>query len=225
MKNKAYYCFILERGLETIMHVFSIIFYYTKNLELTFYHSQKAYYYYVEFIEQISDDNISFLQLTSRDAILFVYKKTIFDINNEYKKNIQELKIEEKNILSIVDSYTYIYKSMILFIINNNDLKYDNKIDYINNCCVSVKFISEILNKNKIKQIYIKCIYVFCSLLADKKISTLDFFRLLDAFIKKVISKKKFDENHIKNKIYEPELINFIDDNEHDKIVDWIFTD
>ena len=53
MKNKLYYKFILERGLETLIHTFSFIFYYTKNLELTFYHTQKAYYFYLEFIEQM----------------------------------------------------------------------------------------------------------------------------------------------------------------------------
>ena len=90
MKNKPYYRFIFERGIETLMHVFSFIFYYTKNLELTFYHTQKAYYFYIEFIEQISDDNVTFLQLSSRDAILFVYRKTIYELNNEYKTNIKE---------------------------------------------------------------------------------------------------------------------------------------
>jgi hypothetical protein len=113
MKNKQYYKFIFERGIETLMHIFSIIFYYTKNLELTFYHCQKAYYFYIEFIEQISDDNVTFLQLSSRDAILFVYKKTIFDLHNEYRKNIPEPTIEEKNILSIVVSNTYIYKNIV----------------------------------------------------------------------------------------------------------------
>jgi hypothetical protein len=34
MKNKPYYRFIFERGIETLIHVFSCIFYYTKNLEL-----------------------------------------------------------------------------------------------------------------------------------------------------------------------------------------------
>ena len=49
IKNKQYYVFIFERGIEILIHVFSMIFYYTKNLELTFYHSQKAYYFFVEF--------------------------------------------------------------------------------------------------------------------------------------------------------------------------------
>ena len=225
MKNKPYYRFIFERGLETLIHVFSVIFYYTKNLELTFYHTQKAYYFYIEFIEQISDDNVTFLQLSSRDAILFVYKKTIFDLNNEYKKNIQEPTQEEKTILEIFNSYTYIYKGIILFIINHSDFKYENKTEYINICCDSIQFISETLNKNKIKQNYIDCVYLFASLLNDKKLEILDFFKLLDEFVKKIISKKKFDEKLIKNEIYDSEINNFINNNETNKIVEWIFSD
>ena len=226
MKNKKYYCFIFERGIETLIHVFSVIFYYTKNLELTFYHTQKAFYFYVEFIEQISDDNVTFLQLSSRDATLFVYKKTIFDINNEYKKSITEPTPEEKIILSTINLYTYVYKSIVLFIINHSDFKYENKTNYINMCSNFIEFISELLNKNKITNNVIRanCIYLFTELLDDKSLQIQDFFKLLDEFIKKTISKKKFDEKVIKNRIYDTEIQNFIDNNKLDKIVEWIFT-
>jgi hypothetical protein len=118
MKNKPYYRFIFEKGIEMLIHIFSLIFYYTKNLELSIYHMKKSYYFYIEFIEQISDNNVTFLQLSSRDAILFVYKRTIFELNQEYRKNMEELTIEEKNILSIVDSYINIYshKNIHIFI-------------------------------------------------------------------------------------------------------------
>jgi hypothetical protein len=225
MKNKPYYKFIFERGIETLMHIFSTIFYYTKNLELTFYHTQKAYYFYIEFIEQISDDNVTFLQLSSRDAILFVYKKTIYDLNNEYKKNIKEPTSDEKNILSFVNSYTYIYKNIVQFIINHKDFKYETKMDYINLSCDSIELISETLNKTKIKKGSIDCIYLFANLLADKKIEIKEFFSLLDEFTRKINIKKKIDDKSIKNKIYDSEINNFISDNELNKIVDWIFTD
>jgi len=227
MKNKSYYRFIFERGVETISHVFSVIFYYTKNLELTFYHSQKAYYFYVEFIEQISDDNVTFLQLSSRDAILFVYKKTIFDLNNEYKKNIIEPNPEDKKILATLDAHTYIYKNIVKFIIYNNDFKYETKTDYINTCCDSIEFISQTLNTipSKIKTNYTDCVYLFTLLLDDKKLDILNFFKLLDQFIKKIISKKKFDEKIINLKIYDSEINNFINNNELNKIVEFIFSD
>ena len=223
MKNKKYYCFIFERGVETLIHVFSVIFYYTKNVDLTFYHTQKACYFYVEFIEQISDDNVTFLQLSSRDATLFVYKKTIFDINNEYKKSIQEPTEEEKIILSKINSYMGIYKSIVLFITNHNDF---TKTNYINICSDSIEFISETLNKNKMNSdiLRINCIYLFATLLDDKNLEINDFFKLLDEFIKKIISKKKMDEKFIKNNMYDTEIQNLIYDNKLNKIVEWIFT-
>ena len=134
-KNKPYYKFIFERGVETLLHVFSFIFYYTKNLELTFYHTQKAYYFYIEFIEQISDDNITFLELSSRDAIMFVYKNTIFEINNDYIKMLNDPSQEDRTIMSTVNSYMYrVYKTIIQFIINHKDFNFDTKIEYINKC-------------------------------------------------------------------------------------------
>ena len=79
--------FIITRGLDTIINVFNHILFYTKNLDVTYFHCQKAFYFYVEFIGQISEDEKMFLQLSSRDATTYVYKKTIFEINNETKKN------------------------------------------------------------------------------------------------------------------------------------------
>ena len=223
MRKRPYYKFIFERGIETLMHTFSVIFYYTKNLELTFYHSQKAYYFYIEFIEQISDDNVTFLQLSSRDAVTFVYKKTIFDINNEYKKNIKEPSQDEKNILSMLDSYTHIYKNIAQFIINHKDFKYDTKLEYINTSCDSIETLSETLNKNKLKKTAIDCIYLFTNLLAYKQIEINSFFTLLDEFIKKIATKKKIDEKAIKYKIYDSEINTLITNNELGKIIEAIF--
>ena len=62
---------------------------------------------------------------------------------------------------------------------------YENKNNYINNSCDAIEFISKKLNKNKIKQNNIECVYLFITLLVDNKIEILDFFRLLDEFIEK----------------------------------------
>jgi hypothetical protein len=221
IKNDKYNNFIFERGLGTLVHVFSIIFYYTKNLELSFYHTQKAYYFYIEFIEQISDDNITFLQLSSRDAMLFVYKKTIFDLNNEFKKNMKEPGPEEKKILRIVDSYIHIYKNIVLYVMNYNMFNCENKKDYVYKSCNSVETISKSLNKIKHNQI--ECVYIFTMLLCSSKIEVIDLFKLLDEFINKVLNKKKIDEKIIKNKIYELKMIDFINNNEMNKVVEYIF--
>jgi len=85
--HKKQYHYLRTRGLDTITHVFIMILFYTKNLELTFFHSQKSFYLYVEFIEQILDVQHTFLHLTSRDASVFVYKKTIYEIIPENRKD------------------------------------------------------------------------------------------------------------------------------------------
>lgn len=79
-KNQDIYKFILFRGIQTISHVFYFILFYSNNLELSYYHAIKSLHIYIEFIEQIMDDRNTFLKLYSKDAILFVYKKTIYDI-------------------------------------------------------------------------------------------------------------------------------------------------
>jgi len=224
MKNKKYHNFIFERGLETLFHVFSIIFYFTKNLELSLYHAQKSYYFYIEFIEQISDDNVTFLQLSSRDATLFVYKKTIFDLNNEFKKNMKEPNLQEKQILETVDSHIHIYKTIVLYVMNHFRFNYENKKEYIDKWCYSLDDINKMLNKNKFKNNEIDCIYAFTKLLYNTKIDSHDFFNLLNEFIKKIIINKKIDEKMIKNNIYNLEINNFINNNELNKVVEYIFS-
>lgn len=87
LKKTNFSRFIVTRGLDTIINVFNHILLYTKNLDVTYFHCQKAFYLYVEFVGQISEDEKMFLQLSSRDASTYVYKKTIFEINNETKEN------------------------------------------------------------------------------------------------------------------------------------------
>ena len=186
MKNKQYYNFIFERGIDMIIHVFTIILYYTKNLDLTFYHSQKAYYFYIEFIEQISDDNITYLQLSSKDAVTFVYKKTIYEINHDYKKNMIELTNDEKSLLANLEMYISVYKNIIHFSISHPDFKYNNKIEYIISCCDKINIINDELNKNKIKKNNLECIYLFTNLLAHKQIKTTIFFSFVIDFIKRL---------------------------------------
>lgn len=205
MKNYECFVFIIERGIETIMHVFSIILYYTKNLDLAFYHSQKAYYFYIEFIEQISDDNVSFLQLSSRDATTFVYKKTLYEINNEHKKNMNELTNDEKTLIMYVDTYIYIYKHIIHFYISN-------KIN-LQTCCNKLLTIHNLdLNKNKIRQPYLECIYLFTKMVAYKQTVYQELDKekekekenIIEDFIRLILSKKKklIDDTIIQQNIH-----------------------
>jgi hypothetical protein len=176
------------------------------------YHAQKAYYFYVEYIEQISDDNITFLQLSSRDAILFAYKKTIFDLNNEYKKKIQDVSVADKSILSCVDTHTNIYNIIVQYIINN--VTFDK--DYIETCCTHIEALSQ--NLNKVTK-NIEYISIFINVISSKKVDPVVYFELLVEFIKRIKMKKKIDEKII-HKIYDIEIT---EEPETTKIIDLLF--
>ena len=135
--------FIYIKGIETVIHVFEIILFYTKNIELTKYHSHKAIFFFIEFTEQITDEQNSFLQLSSKDASMFVYKKTIFEINNEYKRKTQQLSLKEQELLQKVNAFISIYKLLV----TNNIL---NRSCLLNN--QSIVIINK-LNKLKFKQV------------------------------------------------------------------------
>ena len=105
IKNKIYVNFVIFRGLNTIIHVFRHLLYYTKNLDLTYFHCQKSFYYYVEFVGQIMEEDKTFLQLTTRDATIYVYKKTIYDINNEWIKKNKHTFHESNDTFKIIDIY------------------------------------------------------------------------------------------------------------------------
>lgn len=131
IKNKSYFKFVFLRGLETITHVFHIILIYTKNIDVTYYNSQKALYFYIEFIGQIFNAQKSFLKLSSTDAVLYVYSKTIFEISQEHKKTIGKLSVEDKGKLDHVDQLYKVYKSIIHFIIDNNEFLLQNSKEKI----------------------------------------------------------------------------------------------
>ena len=117
-KNKYY---ISIKGLETILHIFNNIILYTKNPTIAEYHSIRSIYLYKEYISQIIDESNSFLNLNTRDAILFIYKKTIFDIKNNTEK------ITNKNIYDCLYLHSQIIKYCISFLYD----KRNNNIDYL----------------------------------------------------------------------------------------------
>lgn len=141
LKKSDFAKFIIIRGLDTIISVFNFILLYTKNLDVTYFHCQKSYYFYVEFVGQISEDEKMFLQLSSRDATTYVYKKTIFDINLELRKNNEEITDYTKLKLSIINSYIDIYKTLLLKLINEN-INYEKNLTLIEDIYIKLNNIS-----------------------------------------------------------------------------------
>lgn len=85
--------FLVYTGYRALTHIFQINYVYTNDLETAFYSSQKAYIFYLEYLEQMEKTNMSH-DLNYTDAIQFLYNKTIshiipntnFKFSNEYAK-------------------------------------------------------------------------------------------------------------------------------------------
>lgn len=128
INNHTYFKYVFLKGIESLTYVFYFLLFYTKNLSMTYHHSEKALFYYIEFIGQIGDDNHSFLQLSSKDAVLFIYKKTIFEINDNIRKETK-INDKEKEILDNIQLIINIYKNIINIFVNTNNLDNLNDIE------------------------------------------------------------------------------------------------
>jgi hypothetical protein len=144
IKNKSFSTFIMIRGLDTITHVFDYILYVTKNIELTYYHCQKSFYFYIEFVGQITEDDKMFLKLTTRDATTYVYKKTIYDIHNNMKKENNFAECNET--MNIIQCYIKLYQTYLLKIIHGDVVEIE-KLEHV----VKLKdSLNNITNKSNI---------------------------------------------------------------------------
>jgi hypothetical protein len=163
LKNNNYSKFIIIRGYETITNIFNIILYQTKNLDLTFYHCQKAYYYYIEFIEQISNLDHVLLQLNSRDATTYVYKKTLFELHEETRKKMLPSSNNANILFKNIDEFIKIFKNIFEFILHfldlNNLLINTKLIDKFKTTCLKI-FIKNIKHNDDITKLYNKIDYI-----------------------------------------------------------------
>ena len=228
IQNRQYYIFILLRGLSTIKHIFNTMLLYTKNLDLTIYHTKKAYLFYVEFIGQIGEENNSYLQLNSKDATLFVYKKTIFEINNEYRKQFI-LNKEEKERFKLFDIFSKLVVEMFETVVYNENFKGETRMSYMmyiqkmTNKAVN-KII--IMDKNVKDKIDICEKYLYYKNLLQNKCINIDeclFFNLSNLFLKKIQNNRNISINDINKKMYHKNCNEKIVNETPLKFTNWLF--
>jgi hypothetical protein len=194
VKNINYNRYIIKKGIETLSHIFNILLLYTMNLELTYHHCQKCLFYYIEFIGQTSGEN-NFLQLTLKDSALFVYKKTIFEINNDHKNSFV---ISEKDNLKVemINYLIKIYNGLLYLLIDKHNFSIDNKssilkeipnnIQKITNRIVNLFFTTKDKENKDLSIIeQLKVIDYFIECIKNKEIE-INFFIFIDNFIKKL---------------------------------------
>jgi hypothetical protein len=120
---------VLVIGINTLHRVFEYVLIKTQSLEKTVYYAQKANYYFLEYMDQITQSNTFIDSLNHIDATVFVYKKTIFDLydgeNNTFNTmtNIMTLNDELLHLdnLNWTSLFSNILKSVQLLLFIEND--------------------------------------------------------------------------------------------------------
>lgn len=209
IQKNYYFKYIINKGIETIYYVFFMLLMYTKNLDLAYYHACKSFYYYIEFIGQVGDDNHVFLRLTSKDAILFVYKKTIFEINDTFKQKYESPTGNEKMKFETIGTSLDLINSTLKYTYdkyecdNNNNAERNNI--YLDSTNMLLKYYTKISlvysDENEIKNIF-TILNDLNEKIVGKVEKLQDYNNLIFSFIKKITKKNITFEHYISKANY-----------------------
>lgn len=155
-KSEAYKQFVTYNGITSLLHIYNLLILHTKNINLSYYHLQKSYYYYIEFISQINKEQHSFLQFNIRDAIMFIYKKTIFNIDKETTTQFIDIqnKLISKDIFNTCNKINHFILCIVDHIRKYDVLDFsdDKNITYLKNIESKLQHIIHIvLETNDVK--------------------------------------------------------------------------
>ena len=207
-------------GINSIHRVFEYVIIKTKNIEKAFYYAQRTYIYYIEYMEQIHNVNLQ-NTLNQTDAVLFIYKKTLFEIHNgddskmfDTITNIMTLE-EEITEINNKDYNIWLHKLLkiinVFFNWNNQKLTFQNRTSLSNrllkNCMlyintdVSIQYL-ELIQEKKIME-YVMYNNLINEILEyemknNKSIDNEDETILMKFYIEKKTLYTKFENNDMK---------------------------
>jgi hypothetical protein len=210
IQNEEYLKHILIKGVKNTFYIYNFLLLYTKNVELAVYHTHKSIIYYIEFISQIGEDTHNLLNLNSKDASLFIYKKTIFEVNEDVRKCYIETD-STKSKLKSLQLYIDFYNNIIIQLISHYDLK-TNKLDGLQKIIFTklYKIVEAIIQlpimyknnptlvKSKLESLHI-LLNTFNNSYSYRFIEN-NYLYLIEYCIKK-IHKMEIDNEKIKNKL------------------------
>ena len=222
---------IIYIGLNAINRVFEYVLIKTKNLQKTVYYSQKTYIYYLEYMEQILCSNL-YQSLNSKDAILFIYKKTIFDLydgeNNQSFNTMNNIMTLNEDTIIINETewrplFLKLFKMVnVLFYWENNHIHLSTRIELCND------YLLKILSNNDC----INHVADFLDIIQQKKQFTVELYKqLLTEFIEKMDNKKinrdEITDNNeqilIKLYLEETKLFEKLDTGNMKEFVRWLY--
>jgi len=220
---------IMYIGMNTIHRVFEYILIKTKNIEKVCYYSKKTYYYYLEYMEQVYSSNLH-QNLNQMDAILFVYKKTIFDLYNGEGQDAfgtmtniitstgEIMIIDDENLQNMLRKLSKIMN--LFFYWENTHISFYNKKDLCNQYFDI--FIKKCFDNNQII-IFMEIIQKRTSLKQPEYVMMLKEIIDLNKKKRKAICDAELNDWSLKFYIQKYEFEEKINDNNIKGLVKWVF--
>lgn len=170
------------RGVQSLTHIFKIILIKTNDINATIDISQKCFFYYIEFVTQICSSN-DHIQLTLNDAIVFLYKKSIFQYDD--KDNIMDCSVNScyyisANLQKLID----IHNELLYYYISMFEFHSSSFNDFTKSIYLFTENIITINTSNNINNIY-----QFITYSKYNKIKFTILIKLMNIFIKHVNEK------------------------------------
>lgn len=152
---------IYIKGIKILENVFFLSLLYFNTFNDVYNNSEKAYVYFIEFINQI-DINNQFdvnnennFDLTIKDAILFSYKKTIFGNENKINENNNNISDNDMSLLKkIIKNINNVY--ILNYDYYNELCNNDSNDEFKNNLTNTKNFIELIYNNYKNDEIVLE---------------------------------------------------------------------
>lgn len=195
-------------GMNVIHRVFEYVLIKTQNIENAYFYSQKGCYYYLEYLEQINKSEFANV-FSHMDAIMLVYKKTIFDIyddeinttstiSNLLSLNYEQIEMNKKEMRSL---FNLMFKfSRTLFFGENSNITFQDRITLFDNYLLRYLNIIDCL---EFINYYIELLQEKLSLTYDKYNNLLNEIIIRTEKMKKKSLLKNFDETEfLFNKLY-----------------------
>ena len=140
---------LFDKGIIIIKNIFTISLLYLDNISDIYNISEKGYVYFIEFINQmyISNCQENSFNLTTKDAIIFAYKRTIFGLDNKIS-NISNNLVCLENTSKTNNSNSLVYELIYKYInIINNLLIFNKNINFYENKNLENNSISKLIKK------------------------------------------------------------------------------
>jgi len=209
IQKRETYNYIIKKGISTITHVLNLMFMKSYNIDLAIDYAHKASFYYVEFISQLGEDQ-SILGLGPKDATLFAYKKTIFEIPDDIETC--EANTEFFDNLTKIINY---YNNIVTYIIENKETDDNNSIFSLTKGIVTnISNYETFENKASV-------LYIFTEYLFNRQMKYQELLPIIELFTR-MLMKHNINETDINKKLLHQNCETNLSSNPT-KFMKWLF--